>query len=149
MYDKYKSTIVSIAATFLFAALVIVACFLLPFLVKLYLGEAYTDAAGIRTALYICLYFSAASSLLLSYLLLRILFNIRKAVVFARENVRYVRYISWCCFAISAAFFALGFFIPFSFVISFAAAFIGLIVRVVKNLLNEAVDIKEENDLTI
>ena len=78
-----------------------------------------------------------------------ILFNIRKNVVFDRKNVRYARYISWCCFAECAAFFALGFFIPFSFAVSFAAAFIGLIVRVAKNLLNEAVDIKEENDLTV
>ena len=112
-------------------------------------GVNYQIEAGTTLALYICLYFSAASSLLLSYLLLRILFNIRKNVVFDNRNVKYSRYISWCCFAISAAFFALGFFIRFSFVISFAAAFIGLIVRVVKNLLNEAVDIKEENDLTI
>ena len=149
MYNKYKSSIVSIIATFLFAALVIAACIALPFLVRLYLGEGYAEAAGIKTALYVCLYGSGVSSLLLSYLLLRILFNIRKNVVFDRSNVKYARYISWCCFAVCAFFFALGFFIPFSFVISFAAAFIGLIVRVVKNLLNEAVDIKEENDLTV
>ena len=149
MYDKYKSSIVSIIATFIFAALVIAACVLLPFFVKMYLGDAYETAAGIKTALYICLYISGASSLMISYLLLRVLFNIRKNIVFDRRNVKYTRYISWCCFVVCAAFFALGFFIRFSFVISFAAAFIGLIVRVVKNLLNEAVDIKEENDLTV
>ena len=80
---------------------------------------------------------------------MRILFNVRKNVVFDRVNVKYCRFISWCCFAVCAFFFALGFFIPFSFVIAFAAGFIGLVVRVVKNLFNEAVDIKEENDLTV
>lgn len=149
MYDKYKSSVVSIIATFLFAVLVITACCLLPLFVKMYLGDAYQTAAGIKIALYICLYISGAASLFISYLLLRVLFNIRKNVVFDRANVKYTRYISWCCFVVCAAFFVLGFFITFSFVMSFAAAFIGLIVRVVKNLLNEAVDIKEENDLTV
>lgn len=149
MYDKYKSSIVSIIATFIFAALVIAACVLLPILIKIYMGDAYMTDTGRKLALYICLYISGASGLVISYLLLRILFNIRKNVVFDRKNVRFARYISWCCFAICAAFFALGFFVRFSFVISFAAAFIGLIVRVAKNLLNEAVDIKEENDLTV
>ena len=149
MYDKYKSSLVSIIATFLFAALVIAACVLLPFFIKMYLGDSYETETGIRTALYICLYLCGCSSLTVSYFLLRILFNIRKNIVFDRKNVKYCRYISWCCFAACAAFFALGFFIPFSFAVSFAAAFIGLIVRVVKNLLNEAVDIKEENDLTV
>lgn len=149
MYDKYKSNVVSIIATFLFAALVITACCLLPLFVKMYLGDAYGTAGGIRTALFVCLYVSGASSLVISYLLLRVLFNIRKNVVFDKKNVRYARYISWCCFVECAAFFALGFFIPFSFAVSFAMAFIGLIVRVAKNLLNEATDIKEENDLTV
>ena len=149
MYDKYKSSIVSIIATFIFAALVIAGCVLLPFLIKIYMGDAYLTDIGRKIALYICLYICGAFSLLISYLLLRLLFNIRKNVVFDRANVKYARYISWCCFAVCAAFFALGFFVTFSFVISFAAAFIGLIVRVAKNLLNEAVDIKEENDLTV
>lgn len=149
MYDKYKSSIVSIIATFIFAALVLAACVLLPFLIKIYMADAYFTDIGRKAALYICLYICGAFSLLISYLLLRILFNIRKNVVFDKRNVKYARYISWCCFGICAAFFALGFFVTFSFVISFAAAFIGLIVRVAKNLLNEAVDIKEENDLTV
>ena len=86
MYDKYKSNIVSIIATFLFAALVITACVLLPFFVKMYLGDSYETETGIRTALYICLYVSAASSLVISYFLLRILFNIRKNVVLTAKT---------------------------------------------------------------
>ena len=149
MYNKDKSSVISIIAAFIFGACIVAACFLLPFFIKMYLGDAYAEQTGVRTALYICLYGCAVPSLLVSYLLLRILSNIRKNVVFDRVNVKYCRYISWCCFAICALFFILGFFIPFSFIISFAAGFIGLITRVVKNLFNEAVDIKEENDLTV
>ena len=149
MYNKYKSNVVSIIATFVFAVFVIAAAAMLPLFVKLYLGDGYENMTAVKTALFICLYGAAVPSLLISYLLLRILFNVRKNVVFDRVNVKYCRYISWCCFAVCAFFFALGFFIPFSFVIAFAAGFIGLVVRVVKNLFNEAVDIKEENDLTV
>lgn len=149
MYNKYKSNVVSIIAAFVFAAVVIAAAVMLPLFVKLYLGDGYENMTAVKTALFICLYGAAVPSLLISYLLLRILFNVRKNVVFDRVNVKYCRYISWCCFAVCAFFFALGFFIPFSFVIAFAAGFIGLVVRVVKNLFNEAVDIKEENDLTV
>lgn len=149
MYNKHKSIIISIIATFTFAACIITACALMPLIIKLYMGDAYQVQSGVKLALYICLYGSAAPSLLISYLLLRILFNVRKNVVFDRVNVKYCRYISWCCFAVSALFFVLGFFIPFSFVMALTVGFIGLITRVVKNLFNDAVDIKEENDLTV
>jgi hypothetical protein len=149
MYNKYKSNLISIIGTFVFTALVIASCVLLPFFVRMYLGDAYQEQVGVRTALYVCLYGCAVPTLLISYLLLRILFNVRKNVVFDRVNVKYCRYISWCCFAVSALFFVLGFFITFSFVMAFSMAFIGLMTRVVKNLFNEAVDIKEENDLTV
>ena len=121
----------------------------MPLIIKLYMGDAYQVQSGVKLALYICLYGSAVPSLLISYLLLRILFNVRKNVVFDRVNVKYCRYISWCCFAVCALFFVLGFFIPFSFVMALTVGFIGLITRVVKNLFNDAVDIKEENDLTV
>ena len=115
MYNKYKSSFISIIAAFIFGACVVAACVLLPFFIKVYLGDGYAELVGVRTALYICLYGCAAPSFLISYLLLRILFNIRKNVVFDRVNVKYCRFISWCCYAICAMLFVLGFFIPFSF----------------------------------
>ena len=116
MYNKYKSHLVSTIATFVFAACVIASCILLPFLVNYYVENSSAASTALRIALYVCLYGCAAPSLCISYLLLRILFNIRKNVVFDRANVRFARYISWCCFIVSACFFALGFFVPFSFI---------------------------------
>jgi hypothetical protein len=40
------------------------------------------------------------------------------------------------------------FYIPFLFV-AIAAAFVGLMLRVVKNVMQNAVEISEENELTI
>jgi hypothetical protein len=74
---------------------------------------------------------------------------IRSGEVFTGRNVRYLRIISWCCFA-AAAVFAVGSRGSLALLlIAAAAAFAGLIIRVVKNVLASGVEIKDENDYTI
>ena len=46
-------------------------------------------------------------------------------------------------------FFALGFFLTSAFAVTFAAFFMGIILRVVKNVIEQATVIKSENDFTI
>jgi hypothetical protein len=78
-----------------------------------------------------------------------LLSNIKKEKVFIAGNVKLLRTISWCCFA--AAFvmvFAAKYYLLLGLT-AVAIAFIGLILRVVKNVIEEAVRIKTENDLTI
>lgn len=86
----------------------------------------------------------------------KLLGNIKKGTVFDMKNVKLLRIISWCCFA--AAFIgALSFIIiwavymPFETFIVLVAGevFMGLILRVVKNCFEQAIAIKEENELTI
>ena len=82
-------------------------------------------------------------------MLLKLLFNIKKGDIFITANVKYLRRISWCCFAVAAITFVGGiFYVPFGF-IAIAAAFVGLMLRVVKNVMQNAVEIKTENELTI
>ncbi|WP_044975290.1 DUF2975 domain-containing protein [Ruminococcus sp. HUN007] len=77
--------------------------------------------------------------------------NISKKKVFVRENVRNLRFISWCCFAVTAILAAWGIvtFLEIIFLAAFITGFIGLILRVVKNVFEEAVALKEENDFTV
>lgn len=152
MYTKYKSTAVSLFAVIALMVLLAGACIALPFLVRLYindagLGDAPSQSLGIM--LYVCLYSSVVPAFVASYYLYKMLVNIKKNIVFDRANVACLRYISWCCFIVALIYFVLGFAILFSFVVAAATGFIGLVVRVIKNLLNEAVDIKLENDLTV
>lgn len=100
-------------------------CFLLSF---------YTLLLPAVTAL-VCLY--------------RLLSNISQDEIFVRSNVQNLRRISWACYL--AAFISLvsvSYYRPFV-VLAAAAGFMGLILRVVKNVFAEAVAIKEENDFTI
>ena len=80
------------------------------------------------------------------YLLLR---NVNKEDIFENSNINYLRILSWCCFAECVVFLLLGMYYHTSLLISFAALFMGIILRVVKNVIEAAVEIKSENDYTI
>ncbi len=70
--------------------------------------------------------------------------------VFSLKTVRLLRIISWCCFSVGAISCAAALFIHFSvLVISVAAALMGLIVRIVKNIIAQAVAMKDELDYTV
>lgn len=97
----------------------------------------------------VCFYPCAALAYVTLYSLIRMLLNIRNNTIFVMQNVRYLRRISWCCVAVSAiTLFAGILYIPYLF-ISVAAGFVGLMLRVVKNVMENAVQLKEENELTI
>ncbi len=101
--------------------------------------------------------------------LLALLFRIRKKILFAPTNTALLRALSWCCFAEALLFLAEAVVLPagilsFSLaghselriafvlillVVAFACAFMGLILRVVKNAFAEATSLKDENDYTI
>jgi hypothetical protein len=78
-----------------------------------------------------------------------LLVTIRSGNVFVGANVRYLRVISWCCFAASVIFLVGGRGSLALIFIAASAAFVGLILRVVKNVLESGVELKDEHDYTI
>ena len=75
--------------------------------------------------------------------------NILKNDVFILSNVRYLRYISWCCWAVALATGVAGvFYVPLA-IIAVSMAVVGTLLRVVKNVVHAAVALREENELTI
>ena len=81
--------------------------------------------------------------------LYRLLGNISRDRVFVAENVRCLRRISWCCFAAAAVFLASAAYSISWIVLTVAALFGGLIMRVVKNVFSAAVALQDEHNLTI
>ena len=81
--------------------------------------------------------------------LYRLLCNLSRGQVFVSSNVRCLRVISWCCFAAAAVFLASSFYSVSWVVLTVAALFGGLILRVVKNVFAAAVALQDEHDLTI
>lgn len=88
----------------------------------------------------------AAALLVCLYMLLH---RIAQGDVFVQKNVASLRIISWCCI-VGAVICAVSAFYYFPwFIVAIAAAFVGLIVRVVKNVFDRAVALQIEADFTI
>ena len=81
--------------------------------------------------------------------LLKLLFNVRREQVFIKTNVVCLKLVSWWCILIAAiAVAGACFYMPFSFV-AVAGAFVGVMLRVLSSVMQAAVVLREENDLTI
>lgn len=155
MWNSKKSVTLSITVCLVFVAVLTFAVFFGPYCVELWLtlyrgfnknGEALQ---GLIKIFKCCFYPSVIFAYTTLYCLIKLLFNIKKQEIFIIRNVTYLRIISWCCFAVALITLIGGFFyIPF-LLIAVAAAFVGLMLRVVKNVMQNAVEIKEENELTI
>lgn len=94
-------------------------------------------------------YISAVFGVIAVISLIKMLFRIKNGNPFCNENVKSLKGISWCCFIV-ALITLLGsiLYIPL-IIVTVAAGFFGLILRVVKNVIQSAVELREENDLTI
>jgi len=79
----------------------------------------------------------------------RLLGNIRLGMVFDTTSIKYLRITSWCCAGVCfICFVSTIYYIPF-ILISIAAGFMALIVRIVKNIFEQAISMKDELDLTV
>ncbi len=97
----------------------------------------------------ICLYSCSFPAYYVLYALHRILSNVSANKVFIPENVKLLRRCSWCLL-LAAAICAIGIvWLRVLLVIVAAASFVGLIVRVVMNVFEQAIAMKEELDLTV
>lgn len=83
------------------------------------------------------------------WMLWKLLGNMSSGRVFVSANVRAMRTVSWCCAAV-AVVCALStlYYLPF-LVAAMAAAFMALIVRIVKNAFQSALEMKNELDYTV
>jgi len=81
--------------------------------------------------------------------LLKLLHNIRRGEVFTRRNVKFLRIISWCfVFTALVSVYATYVYNPCAIVFA-AAGFLAILLRVVKNVMEQATIMREEQELTI
>ena len=147
MKAENKSIILSIFFTTLFTLAMVFLTFSIPWLVPFLceLLEHENDVAFMNVIAYLAVPMGWGAVILLY----KILFNIKKKKVFVSENVKFLNVLSYLCFYVGVVCaVATVRYIPFVFV-SISAFFIGLIIRIVRNIIEEAIKIKEENELTI
>lgn len=78
-----------------------------------------------------------------------LLSNISKGEIFITNNIKCLRWISWACYLAAIISLASTFYYKPFIIVAAGAGFMGLILRVVKNVLAEAVYMKQEQDYTI
>ena len=153
MWNQDKSLFLSIGLVRVLLVFDPVLCICAPWMVRWY-DTVSQDRIGLLGGpvflpLLICLYCAAVCGEVCLLYLGRLLNNLRREDVFVRANCRCLRVISWCCFLAAIPFFVFGFWRFISFVVALAAGFFGIILRVVKNVFEQAVVLQEENDYTI
>ncbi|MBP0968290.1 MAG: DUF2975 domain-containing protein [Oscillospiraceae bacterium] len=150
-----KSLFLSRMLTIATLVLAIAALFCIPVIAKWYdMLSGKTELFAVMT---VGLYISDGLAIVALLQLHKLLRNIHAQRVFVQENAACFRLISWCCFGVAAVWLFLTFwqflYLTFwrfvAFLIAFMAAFAGLVIRVIKNLLEAAVELREENDYTI
>lgn len=130
------------------AALVVLCLPFLPFLLDWYCTQRplpHRSYLAIMIGFYCCSVFV----LLALWTMDKLLRNILSGDVFIRANVRSIRQIQFCCGMISLICLpAAVFYAPLWFMVMIMA-FLFLVIWVVAQVIDAAVTIREENDLTI
>lgn len=150
MNIKWTSTKSLKLTRILTTAVFVLACailFLIPIITQWY--DNVSGKEPIMPVLTVCFYLCDILAILALWELSVMLKNISKQELFNDRNTRCVRIISWCCFGVGAVFAGLAFWRLLALLVALIAAFVGLILRVVKNMLATAAEIREENDYTI
>lgn len=148
-----KSVLCSLIVCFILGISVFLLLFTAPMLLKFYFssyrGMSAQQSAQLATRILVFFYPSAVIGYLALYSLARLLQNIYHGRVFVHKNVCYLRILSVCCILV-ALITLVGTYVYYPFFFLFlAAGFIGLMLVVVKNVMQAAVALREENDLTI
>ncbi len=133
----------------------IAAAVVLPYYIKLLdcehcgliINRAITEAQQLSVTIFA--YIGIAAIVLADIMLFFLLMRVRVGKVFTDKSIALIRGISWSCYLLAASFIGIGVTYLFFFVAAFLAVFLGLCLRVVKNVLEEANRIKDENDLTV
>lgn len=140
---KITAVLIRVAMVMCFISL-----FLMPQSAKRY-EEFSLYGDNVTVPLLVTFYSCAAVGFVILFVLDRLVANMRKKQVFIEENIGLLRILSYCCFIISIITLIFARLRVLAFIVTFAAAFFGLILRVIKNCFEEALRLREENDFTV
>ena len=145
---KIRSGLALLIAVIVCMVLVVALAVAAPWLVRLYTGfRGITPAAG--RAILIAYYGCSVPALIALGALLRLLLQLRKKRLFDRHNPVYFHIISLCCLGVALVCAAAGIWYPPLFLVWASMLFLFLTVRTVCSWFIAAVELQEENDMTI
>jgi hypothetical protein len=144
IWKPEQSITLTLVATYVSAAALLVMMFVARPVIEYLLSIPPAQARNLAIIFYAC----CPAAWLAIGVLLKLLHNIRAGEVFTAQNITLLRVLSWCFWLVMLVSFAAWRF-PSLIIIGIASGFLGLILRVVKNVIARATILREENDLTI
>lgn len=148
MWSDHRSIVLSKLSILVFAVGLLGVAISAPWMVR-WLIWSRPYLRGTEVYFSITVYSGVLLAGALLYNLFRLLQRISAKQVFLAENVEHLRKISWSCFAgAGICFFSMLYYFPWVLV-GVPAGFMGLIVRVVKNVVAQAVSLQNEVDYTV
>ena len=146
-----QSVNLSLIISVIFFVLCIAGAFAMPFLLGLFVEMRGLSHISTEIFIFILVvaYLILALFMLADILLFKLLQHVKYGAVFTPKSVALIRGVSWCCLAASLLFCCVGIFFYICFAIGLAGIFLGLCLRVTKNVIAQATEIKSENDLTV
>lgn len=131
-------------------AVVVALMFTLPILHRWYAGLLGFDLPRKdMIGLWMSYVLSAVCILVALWSMERLMQNMLSRKIFLRENVRLVRRIQWCCGIVALICLIASLFALPTVLMAAVMGFLCLVVSVVACVLDGAVALREENDLTI
>ncbi|MDD6279074.1 MAG: DUF2975 domain-containing protein [Oscillospiraceae bacterium] len=153
MWTKTKSLTLSRILAAAMTGMTMITTFFVPSMCRWYenvsVGSGFFGDSGIFLPMCICLYICECLALTAMWGLHVLLRNISRGDVFTERNTLCLRIISWACMMAGVVFAVFGMWRFIFFLPAFFAVMFGLIMRVLKNVFEKAVEIKSENDFTI
>ena len=131
------------------AVLMVSLLFILPSFLDWYVTLRPAMRETARLALLIGFYCSAPAVFFALWELDRLLRAILRRQVFIWRNVRSISRVRWCCLAVSLVCLPAAVWYPPIIFMSIIMFFLTLILSVLSNVMAAAVEIREENDLTV
>ena len=149
------STQISIILGVIFLIGCIVGVFILPTLTNMLInvndniGNRDSITTVARVLVHTLAYAALLDMIFADIMLLFLLMRVKNHLVFTDISIALIRGVSWCCMTLGLLFGLLGIYFQLAFIVAFAGIFLGICLRVTKNVIEEATVIKSENDLTV
>lgn len=147
MWNSRKSVILSLILTYVFMILLVIGMIALPMLVTWYV-EYKGREASLPTTIMLTLYPCAPFAAVWLWSLRNVIKGVLDGTTFSVKTAKELKKICWCSFGIMAIMIFSGqYYLPF-FVCAMCAGFIGLILMVIKNIIEENTAAEEISDST-
>ncbi len=148
MKTKLNTTSLALWVTRAGALVVIALLFAIPFILDWYSSVRALSKAE-YLAILIAFYACAVPVLIALWKMDALLRSLLMAEIFVHENVRRIRTVQWCCFAVGVICIpAACIYYPLCFMVVIMG-FLSLVIAVLCRVMDEAVSLREESDLTI